>query len=174
MTINPRDYDIDELRTAAGVSSSAGAPPVASRVRAMFEAIAPSSDRRSRLRPLSDVAFRGGMSGSLARRAMAAPASATDRPYLDTVPESYAATMTVFEWLDYLVRRAGEPGARDAIEYYERLDWIAPEVADALREHLVGITPPTIGSGPLTVDDHLVSLEYVAQLAAVDEPVTRP
>lgn len=91
----------------------------------------------------------------------------TEKPYLDALPETYAAELVVFEWLEYLSANAGYHGAVDALDYYASLDWITDDVRAALSDYLLGVAESQTGEGDLDVDEHLASLVYVAKLTAM-------
>ncbi|MBV0924277.1 flagella E [Halomicroarcula limicola] len=86
------------------------------------------------------------------------------KPYLDSVPEGFAADLIVVEWLEYLVGQAGYREAARAIDYYETIGWIDAAVADALSEYLRGFDDVADASGGLTIDHHTESLRYISQL----------
>lgn len=90
-----------------------------------------------------------------------------ERPYLETIPQSYAAEIVVFEWLEFLVDMVGFRRALDEIRYYRSIDWITDEVEASLREYLASFDD-TGAAGELDRSDHLLSLVYVARLAAMD------
>lgn len=90
------------------------------------------------------------------------------KPYLDALPESYAAEVVVFEWLETLVDRGGFKRTYDALGYYEALDWVTGPVADDLRDHLAGVADPeSAGTRAFDQDDHIESLVYIAKLASL-------
>jgi len=72
--------------------------------------------------------------------------------------------MIVVEWLEYLTEAAGYRGTARAIDYYEEIDWVGPDVADELQEYLRGFDEADGGDDGLTIDDHTTSLEYISQL----------
>lgn len=88
------------------------------------------------------------------------------RPYLDTVPGTFGAQQEVFEWLEFLVSRAGMDGARSALEYYEAVEWISAESRAELEQFVDGINARSETDGSLGVSDHRESLVYVARLAS--------
>ncbi|PSQ21726.1 flagella E [Halobacteriales archaeon QS_9_67_15] len=124
MTINPRDYDLNELREMA--------------------------------RKRDDVDRDDPRSENL------------EKPYLRGVPDTYAAEFVVFEWLEFLLMHAGYQGAAEALQYYESIDWITEDVAGQLNDYLLGIDENGSSEGSdLDVDDHMLSLVYVAKLTGM-------
>jgi flagellar protein FlaE len=96
-----------------------------------------------------------------------------ERPYLERLPDRYAAEVVVFEWLDFLINKAGFENTGNALAYYEEVDWITQSVREDLREYMRGFSevesfdPDKPGPADLDVDDHVLSLVYVARLASV-------
>jgi flagellar protein FlaE len=158
---DPREYDPDELRQMA------------------FDSEAPDGGRR----PPSEFVGRepdGPLPGAgealdsaRERELLRLDASLGDveRPYLPELPEALAAEYTVFEWLDFLTRKAGLQRALRALEYYRSVGWIGASAEDRLQEYLVGmeLDRPTSEDSRLGVEDHLLSLVYVGRLAAMCE-----
>lgn len=90
-----------------------------------------------------------------------------ERPYLDSLPRSYAAEVLVFEWLEFLVDRVGFRRSIDALRYYRSVEWITEPVEAGLRDYLTSFDDSG-ASGELDRSDHLTSLVYIARLAAMD------
>jgi len=162
MTINPRDYDLNELREMArkrGDGDGEGELP-------------PEDPAEMEWGPLegemgssADDTFRAGLYRELLPLVGGQDA---ERPYLRSVPDTYAAEFVVFEWLEFLLLHSGYQGATEALHYYESIDWITEEVASQLDDYLLGIEEQTAGDGDeLDVDDHMLSLVYVAKLAGM-------
>ncbi|MBV0924658.1 flagella E [Halomicroarcula limicola] len=165
MTINPRDYDLDELRKIArqrgdrenGNGLGEGGIPDPGDLDVGLEdgdeeVVAGSSLRSGLYREL--LPFLAGDS--------------QEKPYLGTLPETYAAEFVVFEWLEFLLMHSGYQGADEALAYYESIDWITEEVEADLSDYLLGIDESATNDGnDLSVDDHMLSLVYVAKLAAM-------
>jgi archaellum component FlaD/FlaE len=90
---------------------------------------------------------------------------------LAAIGESYASDLVVFEWLSELVRAGGPASALQALDYYESVGWISPEVRRDLEDVLSGphLDVHVDPSRPeeLTGDDHVDSYEYVRQLNAL-------
>jgi len=158
MTINPRDYDLDELRKMAkqqrpgnGVGDGDELDPAELSMAMADEGDVPSGDsfRAGLYREL--LPFLGG--------------DGAEKPYLASLPENYAAEFVVFEWLEFLLMHSGYHGAEDALDYYEDVDWITETVQSDLSDYLRGIDESGTNDGnSLDVDDHMLSLVYVAKL----------
>jgi Putative archaeal flagellar protein D/E len=96
--------------------------------------------------------------------------TAREKPYLSTLPNDYLGDLVVMEWLEFLVKRSTVTDAARAINYYERIDWVDPAVADHLRSFLSGfgnidrnkIDRP--GTDHLTREHHIHSLKYIMKL----------
>lgn len=160
MTINPRDYDLDELRKMArqrgnGMGDEDVPDPTDLDMGlddADEEVLAGSSFRSGLYREL--LPFLGG--------------DAHEKPYLEALPETYAAEFVVFEWLEFLLMHSGYKGADEALDYYRSIDWITEAVQDDLSDYLLGIDESaTNDDNELSVDDHMLSLVYVAKLTAM-------
>jgi archaellum component FlaD/FlaE len=89
------------------------------------------------------------------------------KPYLGSLPQKYAAERVIFDWLEFLVLKGGFKRTMDALRYYRTIEWITPGVEDALQDYLVGFTEDGQGGHALDVDDHQLSLLYVARLASM-------
>jgi len=169
MTINPRDYDLEELRKMARQDG----PPDGPRDAPANGASGGAEDRRvGEASGASDGGPLGGLGAAgdrseLYRELLPFLHDETDKPYLDALPETYAAELIVFEWLEYLTGNAGYHGAVDALDYYASLEWITDDVRAALSDYLLGVAESQTGEGDLDVDEHLVSLVYVAKLTAM-------
>lgn len=91
-----------------------------------------------------------------------------ERPYLEGLPDKYAARLTLFEWLQFALERGGTEHTLDAIEYYRDIGWVDADAADSLRDHVRVFQDGADGAGePFDTADHLVSLVYVARLASM-------
>jgi len=151
MSINPRDYDLEELRRMARQrDKEAGDADV--ELGVADETPAPNS-------------FRAGLYRELLPLEAGSDAS---KPYLSTLPEQYAGENLIFEWLEFLLLHAGYQGATDALDYYESVGWITEDVESDLTDYLLGIESATADEdAALDIDDHLLSLVYVAKLASM-------
>lgn len=159
MTVNPRDYDLDELRKMArqqgdenGTRDADFDPDELDVAIGEEEVAAGTSYRAGLYREL--LPFLG--------------SDGFDKPYLSTLPQTYAAEYVVFEWLEFLLMHSGFQGASDALDYYASIEWLTEDVQADLEEYLRGIDESTAGDSDLDVDDHLLSLLYVAKLRAME------
>ncbi|MFB6303572.1 MAG: FlaD/FlaE family flagellar protein [Haloferacaceae archaeon] len=159
---DPREYDPDELRRMAFERSDGDGDPA--------EFGSPPLDDWDAAEP--DVRPGEALDAARERELLRLDASIGDaeRPYLPRLPEKLAAEYTVFEWLDFLTRKAGFKRALRALEYYRSVGWIGEPAEERLREYLVGmdVDRPRGEESDLDVDDHLLSLVYVGRLAAMD------
>lgn len=146
MTIDPSDYDIADLREATIAFGDAADP----------ESVQP------------DDGLRREYSRELMRLQTAASTEKLDKPYLETLPDAYAAEATVFEWLDFLVGKTGFKRSLDAFRFYRSLGWITEDVEADLREYVTGFTTDDGNpSAELDRSDHMISLLYVARLSSM-------
>jgi flagellar protein FlaE len=152
MSINPRDYDLDELRRLAdGPSSSVtGNGEVG---------VGAAGDE-----PVGAGAFRDGLYRELLP--LEAGGGTVEKPYLPDLPESYVGEQFLFEWLEFLQTKAGYQGATEALSYYESIGWLTPAVESDLGDYLLGIEDGE-ATGDLDIDDHVLSLAYIAKLASM-------
>lgn len=177
MTINPRDYDLEELRKMARQDGPPDGPRGGTADGSANGASRGSPDGRE-----SDAASTGSTDDPLGGLGESAGSQRpdlyrellpflddeTDKPYLDALPETYAAELVVFEWLEFLTSNAGYHGTVDALDYYASLDWVTDDVRATLSEYLLGIDESETGEGDLDVDQHMMSLVYVAKLTAMN------
>ena len=170
MTIDPRDYDLGELRDMARRGDHDDVEP--GDFDGPSDRDRPSDPfgmgRRSpNGRGAAEEARRGDRHRTLL---MLQSANGTDvtKPYLTGVPASHAAEVTVFEWLEFLVNRAGFRGAMEALRYYRNIDWISEDAMYDVEEYLFGFSDAESDRyGELTADDHRESLIYLADLNAL-------
>ncbi len=95
------------------------------------------------------------------------------------LPAGLAADATALSWLGFLSDRAGRRGARAALRYYRRLDWLGERAEEGLVSLLDGVAEPGAeprvraeadgGVAGLTPADHRRSLAYLEALS--DRPV---
>jgi flagellar protein FlaE len=171
MTINPRDYDLNELREMARKRDDLDDPrsgddrPDDPRPDDPGEEWAPLDEVGNASMSAGD-SFRAGLYRELLP--LVGGSEDLEKPYLESVPDTYAAEFVVFEWLEFLLMHAGYKGAADALGYYESIDWITEDVAGQLNDYLLGIDESGSNEGnDLDVDDHLLSLVYVAKLTGM-------
>lgn len=157
MTIDPREYDLQELGQMASPTGEVA---------------------HGRDRPVEELTSSYTAEEVLrARRreelAMLDVNGEAERPYLAELPRSYAGEVTVFEWLDYLINAAGFKATSEVLAYYVEVDWLTEEVREGLRAHMRGFSevasfdPDGPGPREFGLDDHVLSLIYVARLAAL-------
>jgi len=161
MTINPSDYDLDELRKMArergGEAGDGDGDPIG-------EADVGLGVGADEGKPSAPSSFRA----SLYRELLPLEAgSDAEKPYLDGLPDHYAGEHLVFEWLEFLLLHAGYQGAAEALDYYESVGWITADVESDLNDYLLGIDERASEGESLAIDDHLLSLVYVAKLASM-------
>jgi flagellar protein FlaE len=160
MTINPRDYDLNELREMARKRGDEDRPP-----EDPTEVEWGRLDDDGEGTPVAPDSLRSGLYRELLP--LVGAGGDMEKPYLTGVPDTYAAEFVVFEWLEFLLLHAGYQGASDAIHYYESIEWVGEDVASQLDDYLLGIDDAGTGGDELDVDDHMLSLVYVAKLAAM-------
>ena len=170
MAIDPRNYDLDELRAASG------APRVTGEAESADAGVADDDpwpgdwhdglrdEPASPSRPAADAAFEA----SVTRDLLSLDHDDLDRPYLPALPAAITAEALIFEWLEFLLMHSGRESVTDAIEFYESVGWIGADAADALDAYLSGLDEPRANdANDLDPDDHRVSLHYVARLATL-------
>ena len=159
MTINPRDYDLDELRKMARQQRPNG----------LGEGEEPDpSDLDVAFEGEENVAAGSSFRAGLYRELLPFLDDEAEKPYLRSLPQKYAAEFVVFEWLEFLLMHSGYQGASDALDYYESTDWITEDVQSNLAEYLRGIDEAGSNDGnDLGVDDHMLSLVYIAKLTSM-------
>lgn len=166
MTINPRDYDLDELRKMARERGDSPDRPSAGDQNGEV-----ADPEIGGWEPAESVPAREQFQSGLYRELLPLEAGADglEKPYLTSLPESYAAEFVVFEWLEFLLENFGYQGTSEAFQYYESVGWITEDVASALADYLLGIGKPAGdgGSGSGDIDDHKLSLVYIARLVSM-------
>jgi flagellar protein FlaE len=165
MTLNPRDYDLDELRKMARErGDSPRGPPSGGQDE---EATPPDIDGWDTPDTSgSSEKFQSGLYRELLP--LEAGAGSLEKPYLTALPESYAAEFVVFEWLEFLVANFGYQGANEALQYYESVGWLTGDVETRLNDYLLGIEDPeSAHAKDGDIDDHKLSLVYIARLVSM-------
>mgnify|MGYP000501254610 CR=1 FL=1 len=156
MTINPRDYDPGELQEMLDEGSMPGARNGG---EGEFEwaSVPPSGEAlaSNQYRELFMLQSMG--SGE------------DGKPYLAELPGDYGAELVIFEWLDFLISKAGLKATLEALRYYESVGWLSEAVAEDLEEYLLGLDAPDDAEADLDREDHSLSLVYVARLAAMGD-----
>ncbi|WP_281194864.1 FlaD/FlaE family flagellar protein [Halorubrum sp. F4] len=153
MSLNPRRYDVRELRWLAGTRAGADEAP---RERPLRQ---PNRNRAER------VARSAAFTEVLQRQRGLRRVVDGERPYLRVLPAGPEAEREVADWLGYLVDVGGHLRSRDALSYYAELGWIAPGVADALERRLTGFDAPR-HDRPFSPADHRVSLVSVVRIVS--------
>ena len=158
MSSNLGDYDLRELHRLSrpGGPAEAGEEtlPVALDAR---EALRMSQQRELLLQETMNLAA----------------GQQTTRPYLATLPDRYTAETMVFEWLDLLINKAGFKNTGKALSFYVEVGWITDDVKDQLRAYMHGFSqvdafdPDDPGPLELGIEDHVLSLVYIARLAGM-------
>ncbi|MFD1599441.1 FlaD/FlaE family flagellar protein [Halobellus rarus] len=89
------------------------------------------------------------------------------KPYLGSLPDAYAAERLVFDWLEFLVLKGGYKRTMDALRYYHTVEWLTEDVEAELQDYLVGFSGEVSETTDYDVDDHHLSLVYIARLASM-------
>lgn len=155
MTINPSDYDVNELRDRPD-----GIDPFGHDGAARDIGLGGPSG--------AEEVLESGQYRELFLLQSALGEGALEKPYLKRLPDAYAAEILVFEWLEFLLAKSGFKRTLDVLQYYRSIDWITDGLAEQLREYLTGLEEPTGDAGELTRADHMLSLVYIARIAALD------
>ncbi len=171
MTIDPREYDLGELRSPGGRPSRTRAPeddrpadrgPDQSR-EASF------ADRRfaktASTAPADRPSVRdGGFEPAVVRHRLHKPSTAggpdadpapdrelarlqrlvpaASRPYVSSIPSSYDAEQIIIDWLEPLVAATGVRGALAALSFYESIGWIDTDAKETLTEYVRLVADP--------------------------------
>lgn len=101
-----------------------------------------------------------------------ASAAGEQSPMLEILPEGYAGEVLVMEWLGELVEQSGPAGALRAMEHYEEVGWISPEVKRRLIDTIGGpsldvFIDPTKPREP-TGAEHHASYQHLTVLAELN------
>jgi len=156
MTLNPREYDPEELRSAARKDDD--------------ENIRELKKRLSEHEHETAEAVRSGQLKQLLFMHSSASEQRLERPYLESMPGKYAAEITLFEWLEFLLERGGVKRSLQALDYYENVGWIGEEASEKLRNHVRGFAGPADEEKhtDLEMADHVLSLVFIARLASME------
>ncbi|WP_458207002.1 FlaD/FlaE family flagellar protein [Haladaptatus sp. NG-SE-30] len=155
MTIKPADYDLRELRRMADEDES----PLD---------LSSGGDERT-----AEDLFRLGQREELMKlqTQVLASGSLPEKPYLTALPNRYGAEVIVFEWLDFLVEKAGFENTGNALSYYQDIDWLSEDAHESLRAYMFGFSEDdrfgATGPADLDTSDHVLSLVYIARLASL-------
>jgi archaellum component FlaD/FlaE len=166
MAIDPRNYDLDELRAASGAAPVGDVEwPSDGDDGTEGRGDGPAVDDEAATddRPAAAAAFEASVTRDLV--ALDHRDGPPERPYLPALPASLAAEALIFEWLEFLVLQAGRESVADALAFYESVGWLGADAAEALEAYLSGIDDPRANDdNELDADDHRVSLHYVARI----------
>jgi hypothetical protein len=181
MSLDPTEYDVTELRRIAGVGDRAasdaatdGGGPSDRRVGspdgdpAGFPDLGPVGGHAPGARTRGPGPGDGDPVGD---EVLTYQTGATEamlaRPYLPRVPDTYTGVATVFEWLQYLLSTGGDHRTRQALRYYESVEWIGETARESLETYLEGMSDPNPERREaLAMEHHRRSLLYVARLTA--------
>ncbi|MGQ4555865.1 FlaD/FlaE family flagellar protein [Halobellus sp. GM3] len=125
------------------------------------------TDIRERPRGRAGEALRQNQLEQLLVRETAAAGDGLSKPYLAALPDEYAAERIVFDWLEFLVLKGGFKRTMDALRYYHTVEWLTEGVEAELQDYLVGFSGEVSNTSEFDVDDHHLSLVYIAQLASM-------
>lgn len=165
MSINPSDYNLDELRKMARErGGQAGSTDVEETVDERDIGVdSPSPSATSDLGKTDS--FRAGLYRELLPLEAGSDAQ---KPYLAALPENYGGENLIFEWIEFLLLHAGYKGAMEALDWYESVGWISEQCESDLNDYMLGLEEEAPGDGnDLDVDDHLLSLVYIAKLSSM-------
>lgn len=165
MYLDPDDYDPDEIRRIARDTPTQrrnGDSHLGD--RSPFRFNNPLFDRGSQ--PASE-ALRSSQLEHLLVHQSRDEDHEIEKPYLRSLPDKYGAERVVFDWLEFLVLKSGFKRAMDALQYYKSVGWVTANVEETLRDYLLGFSADVEDPTELEVDDHLLSLVYVARLSSM-------
>lgn len=176
MNVNPNEYDPAELRRTATDPTPGESTPTPERRPDTNghesgtngrggHADAFRFDDADRKRP--DESLRSTQLEELFMHQTANGEVAADKPYLSRLPDEYAAERVIFDWLEFLVLKTGFKRSFRALRFYRNIDWITEDVEDDLQEYLLGFSAEGEHTRDLVLDDHQLSLVYLAKLAAM-------
>ena len=156
MSLNPRRYDVRELRRIADAPQDGG--DGAPRERALRRPNRNRAEQAARSAAFTELLQRR-------RGARFDGDDPADRPYLTAIPASPAAEREIGKWLGYLVDVGGRVRSRDALSYYAEVEWVGEDAVAALTRRLEGFkTPPR--DRPFTPADHRISLVSIVRIAS--------
>ena len=157
--MNPSDYDLDELRKMAGERKEQSASGNGSSDDLDLGAVRGEGTS-------TPDSFRAGLYRELLPLEAGGDA---EKPYLEALPEDNNGERLIFEWLEFLLLHAGHQGTREALSYYESVSWITEDCVSQMKDYMLGLDEQaTNDPTDLDVDDHLLSLVYIAKLAAMN------
>jgi hypothetical protein len=184
MSLDPTEYDLSELRRIAGVGDPTDSDAATDGGGRSDRGIGgPNGDPtgipnlgsaggdRVPGGPPPGRGRAGGERDPVADQVLTYQTGATgamlERPYLPRVPDTYTGVATVFEWLEFLLSNGTSHRTRQALRYYESIEWITERAREDLETYLEGMSDPDPDSGgELGMEHHRKSLLYVARLTA--------
>ncbi|WP_248897850.1 FlaD/FlaE family flagellar protein [Haloplanus halobius] len=155
--IDPADYDVQELRSVAGMDDADAETDVTlpRAAGSKYRSATPDEPTHEQCERLVAV---GGVD----------PAVLGERPYLPTFPNVPEARRIGRDWIAYLVTTAGEAEAKSAIGRYRALGWIGEDAAatflDRIDDAAAALQP---GDESLDRADHLLSFGYIIRLLGI-------
>ncbi len=192
--LDPNEYDLGELRDAAGGRQGAGdrgreaevdpepererereptGTESASTARRLEVSVSTEADAETDVE--ADAAGderhrepgRTDPADGLDRETLSRLDGDASRPYLSRIPEGYDAQLDVLEWLDGLVERGGVEATHEALDHYEAVGWLSADSRARLETFLEGLADGGAPpGGSLGVAAHRRSLTYVARLTS--------
>lgn len=93
-----------------------------------------------------------------------------DEVKLTRIKNDPNSLLLLFNWLDFLIKKAGYHGMIKTLLFYEEVGWITREVRDQMMRyshHLSG-KKATRGKPTLTTLDHIASLFFIAKLQGIE------
>jgi flagellar protein FlaD len=151
--LDPKDYDPEELRTLTGAASPAAEPIEEGKRWAKPVDFLGQAEARVIAAQLGDVYY------------LQAAQGGAERPYLSELPNVGPGARLALDWLQFLVTVGGHERTREALDYYERIQWIGPDAHGMLEDLLPGLGVG--GDAQLEPSHHRTSLLFVARLAAL-------
>mgnify|MGYP002760634788 CR=1 FL=1 len=151
--LDPKEYDPEELRTLAGAASPTAEPTDEESRWARPEDFLGQAEASVLAVQLGEVYY------------LQAAQDGAERPYLPALPEVGPGARLALDWLQFLVTVGGHDRAEEALDYYERVQWIGPAANEMLTELLPGLSAG--GNDELEPSHHRTSLLFVARLAAL-------
>lgn len=167
MPIDPREYDVSELRRVSrGTVSGADGDHDETGRRAPDRRRRPRAERARRFTGRGSDGAGDALRAAQFRELRELHSLAGGRkPYLPALPDAFSAEFAVVEWLEFLLSKAGYRGTLDALAYYARIGWISEAVREELRPYLRGLDAPA-EAGRLDREAHRQSLVYIARLVS--------
>lgn len=151
--LDPKEYDPEELRTLAGAASPTAEPTDEERRWAKPADFLGQAEASVMAAQLGDVYY------------LQAAQGGADRPYLPALPAAAPGARLALDWLEFLVAVGGHDRAEEALDYYQRVQWIGADANETLTELLPGLSAG--GDDRLRPAHHRTSLLFVARLAAL-------